>query len=88
MRYYLSSLQNKGWVHSSKNKRNSMRKISFLSLIVLLVSLMVGHSASLAQSKSLEFEWKLDGFDRPESLYPSAAQSEIYVSNVNGDSRA
>lgn len=88
MRYYLSSLQNKGWVHSSKNKRNSMRKISFLSLIVLLVSLMVGHSASLAQSKSLEFELKLDGFDRPESLYPSADQSEIYVSNVNGDSRA
>lgn len=65
-----------------------MRKISYSSLIIFLFSLILGHSASLAQSKSLEFKWKTDGFDRPESLHPNADHSEIYVSNVNGDSMA
>lgn len=65
-----------------------MHKISITSLIVLLFSLMMGQTASFAQSKSLEFKWKTDGFARPESLHPSADQSEIYVSNVNGDSMA
>lgn len=65
-----------------------MRKLSLTSLIVLLFSLILGQASSFAQSKSLEFKWKLDGFDRPESLHPNANHSEIYVSNVNGDSRA
>ncbi|MDA9554103.1 hypothetical protein N9R64_06370 [Emcibacteraceae bacterium] len=65
-----------------------MRKLSILSMIVFLLSLMMGHSISFAQSKSLEMKWKLEGFDRPESLHLSSDHSEIYVSNVNGDSRA
>ncbi len=43
-------------------------------------------SAAFAQNASLEFQWKIDGFDRPESVIPSADKSEIYVSNINGPS--
>ncbi len=34
----------------------------------------------------LEHLWTIDGFDRPESVFPSEDGSEIYVSNINGPS--
>lgn len=58
----------------------------FLRMLSIWAFLLgFGLSSANAQVK-LEFMWKLDGFDRPESLFPSADHSEIYVSNINGAS--
>ncbi|MDG1857520.1 MAG: hypothetical protein P8I94_00370 [Emcibacteraceae bacterium] len=57
-------------------------KIGF-SILTLLISTSIATAAPV----TLEQKWVTDGFDRPESLYPSEDGSEIYVSNINGDSR-
>lgn len=61
------------------------------AVIIFSLLFSLTSSASFAQmndatSISLEFMWKIDGFDRPESLIPSADGSEIYASNINGKS--
>ncbi len=56
----------------------------------LLLSVVFGVFTANAQmagtALELEHKWTIDGFDRPESLIPSADGSEIYVSNINGPS--
>jgi DNA-binding beta-propeller fold protein YncE len=56
-------------------------------LILIIASI---HNITFAQEGeiSLELLWQTDGFDRPESLHPSEDGKEIYVSNINEDSRA
>lgn len=56
------------------------------SLLFSLVNSVSVAQMNDATSVSLEFMWKIDGFDRPESLIPNADGSEIYVSNINGKS--
>lgn len=70
-----------------------MYKALFIFLQPLFIgNLLLGFGLNVASAQidnsevSLELKWKIDGFDRPESLIPNADMSEIYVSNINGAS--
>lgn len=59
-----------------------------LGRAIFTLTLIMSANISLAEPVSLEKKWTTGGFNRPESLHPSEDGSEIYVSNINGDSSA
>ena len=61
-------------------------KFLFIGVLGFGFGLNVANAQMENSEVSLELKWKIDGFDRPESLIPNADKSEIYVSNINGAS--
>jgi sugar lactone lactonase YvrE len=61
-----------------------MKQKLFISISVMLFSIMAICQTDVFQSEKLKKLWETTGLDVPESVMPVSDQNKIYVSNVGG----
>jgi outer membrane protein assembly factor BamB len=65
-----------------------MKRKLFLSISVMLFSIIAYCQSDVFQSEKLKKNWETSGLDVPESVMPVPDQNIIYVSNIGGSSPA